>query len=244
MSSGNASRSQGRRGPKGTNDMLHPVRAVIFDVYHTLLSVGPGPEDAAEQWVALWQENFGPAPSLSLLDFDEACRVVVGQDHARRLLDGVAWPEVDWPSVAVGAAADLAGLSPEKLDLFLSSHAKLQRRTHAMPGAAAFLTKIRASGILTGIASNAQRYTFAELTAAGIPPDSFAPDLCFWSFEHGFSKPDPAVFAPLTKKLAAWGIAPPETLMIGDRPDNDISPARAAGWQTWLFEGSWPDLGT
>jgi FMN phosphatase YigB (HAD superfamily) len=30
--------------------------------------------------------------------------------------------------------------------------------------------------------------------------------------------------------------------MIGDRLDNDIEPARAAGWQVWHFQGPWPVL--
>jgi FMN phosphatase YigB (HAD superfamily) len=30
-------------------------------------------------------------------------------------------------------------------------------------------------------------------------------------------------------------IEPSETLLIGDREDNDISPAYVAGWKTWQF---------
>ena len=225
-----------------SSDLMEEVRVVIFDVYHTLLAVDPGPADAAGQWVNLWEDFFGVAPVLSFSEFDEACRDAVAEDHALGKANGVKWPEVDWRQVSAKAASELSGLAGAKLDAFLFAHAKLQRHTRAMPGATAFLTKVRQQGILTGIASNAQGYTFDELDEAEIPVASFKADLCFWSFQRGFSKPDPAVFACLGERLAARGILRHQTLMIGDRLDNDIEPARAAGWQTWHFRGSWPEL--
>ena len=179
---------------------------------------------------------------MLLAEFDEACRAAVAQDHAPRKAAGDRWPEVDWRKVACRAAGGLSGLAPGALDDFLFRHAQLQRTTQAMPGGRSFLASLRQQEILTGIASNAQRYTFDELAAVGLPVDQFEPDLCFWSFEQGFSKPDPAVFSLLNERLAARGILPEETLMIGDRLDNDIEPARAAGWQVWHFQGSWPVL--
>ena len=84
------------------------------------------------------------------------------------------------------------------------------------------------------------------LAAHGLGLDLFDRDLCFWSFEHGFSKPDPHVFQILTARLAARGIRPAETLMVGDRLDNDIEPAQAHGWQTWQLgpaaDGDWAAL--
>jgi FMN phosphatase YigB (HAD superfamily) len=78
----------------------------------------------------------------------------------------------------------------------------------------------------------------------------FDRELRFWSFENGFSKPDPHVFRILTARLEARGISPAETLMVGDRLDNDIEPAKAQGWQTWQLTarkthnaaGNWRDL--
>jgi len=221
---------------------MKPVRAVIFDVYHTLLAVGAGPADADARWVDLWRSFLGTAPGLPLTEFDQSCRTVVEEDHAMKKPAGVNWPEVDWRRVATRAAGELSGLADAPLDAFLYGHARLARTTTAMPGAAAFLTEIRHRGILTGIASNAQRYTLTELAAAGIPAEGFAEDLGFWSYQQGFSKPDPAVFAWLGERLAARGILPEEGLMIGDRLDNDIQPAQAAGWQTWHFQGKWPAI--
>jgi len=216
------------------------VKAVIFDVYHTLLEVSDGPVDAEAQWQAGRPDFSGGKTSGSLAEFDAACRAVVARDHAERKRAGARWPEVDWRSVARRAAPGLAGLDEAALDAFLVFHARLQRRTGAMAGAQEFLTDLRHRGILTGIASNAQNYTLAEMQGSGLWPQEFIPELCFWSFQHGFSKPDPQVFSLLTEKLETRGILPEETLMIGDRLDNDIAPARGAGWQTWHFQGTWP----
>jgi putative hydrolase of the HAD superfamily len=103
---------------------------------------------------------------------------------------------------------------------------------------------------LLGIASNAQAYTLRELSEAlathALGMDLFESHLCFWSFQHGFSKPDPHVFQILTARLAARGIGSAEILMVGDRFDNDIEPARNHGWPTWhlgrLADGDWAGL--
>ncbi len=90
---------------------------------------------------------------------------------------------------------------------------------------------------LLGIASNAQADTLRELQEAlaahSVGLDLFERNLCFWSFEHGFSKPDPHVFRLLTARLRARRISADETLMVGDRLENDLEPARRQGWQTW-----------
>jgi putative hydrolase of the HAD superfamily len=103
------------------------------------------------------------------------------------------------------------------------------------------------SGLPLGIASNAQAYTSHELAAhlgaAGLEPGIFAPDLVLWSWQLGFSKPDPYFFQTLVARLAARGLDPAEVLMVGDRADNDMAPARAAGLMTWHLhpqgDGDW-----
>lgn len=48
----------------------------------------------------------------------------------------------------------------------------------------------------------------------------------------GLSKPDPRFFSYLLRKC---NVQPREAIMVGDRLDNDIIPARAAGMRTILF---------
>ena len=49
------------------------------------------------------------------------------------------------------------------------------------------------------------------------------------SAEEGMEKPDPALFL---RALSRAECAPYEACMIGDRPDNDIAPAKALGMRT------------
>ncbi len=53
--------------------------------------------------------------------------------------------------------------------------------------------------------------------------------LVFASTEFGLSKPDPEIFR---RAIALAGCAPEEALMVGDRLDNDIGPAKSQDWRT------------
>lgn len=232
------------------------VRAVIFDVYQTLLEVGPPPADADARWRALWARLPGNTPPPSLAAFAADCEAVVRREHALAREQGVACPEVYWPAVTVAAAPALRTLDPRALDDWLFAHAQLVRTVRLAPHAGHVLRRLVSTEIALGIASNAQPYTWRELEAGlrtiGLDRAGFDPALCFWSFEQGFSKPDPHVFRLLSTRLQARGISPDETLVVGDRQDNDIAPAHRAGWQAWhlgragtnLAElaGDWPAL--
>jgi len=54
-------------------------------------------------------------------------------------------------------------------------------------------------------------------------------EACLASAEVGLEKPDPAIFR---FALSRAGCSPAEAVMIGDRLDNDIRPARLQGWKT------------
>ena len=53
--------------------------------------------------------------------------------------------------------------------------------------------------------------------------------LCLSSAELGLKKPDPEIFQ---LALSQSGCEPEQAVMIGDRLDNDIRPARLQGWKT------------
>jgi len=59
------------------------------------------------------------------------------------------------------------------------------------------------------------------------------------SDDVGFAKPDPRLFAHV---LYLAGEAPPHVVMVGDRLDYDVRPARRTGMRTvWLLRGEAPD---
>jgi len=230
------------------------IRAVIFDVYGTLLEVGPPPADADARWQSLFHKFFQTAPALSRLDFAIACQRTIAIRHEVARARGIPFPEVLWPEVVAEVLPDFARLTRPAREEFLFQHIQTGHTTQLFEGAADALRQFIRNRCLLGIASNAQSYTLRELDEALVPAalglDLFERDLRFWSYEHGFSKPDPHVFRILSTRLALQGVSPHETLMVGDRLDNDIEPARACGWHTWHLKrdcvtapgGDWADF--
>jgi FMN phosphatase YigB (HAD superfamily) len=219
------------------------IKAIICDVYRTILDVGEAPEDAEERWSRLFRSALGRDPELSLEQLSGRCRDIISEDHREAQRRGILYPEVDWRSVMTRALPGLEVLPGQNVDAFLFDHAQLLRALRIMTGCAAVLRKCQEQGILLGIASNAQAYTVKELelalSKAGLHPSIFQSDLTFWSFEHGFSKPNPYVFEILRARLRSRSLLVSQALMIGDREDNDILPARNTGWKTWRLS----DLG-
>ena len=234
--------------------MRSNLRTVICDIYKTVLEVGPAPADSEARWQRLLAGTFSPAPRMSLAEFNRAVEAIVARDHAGARTVGVPYPEVCWPAVVMEVLPELRRLPEAGRDHFLWQQTQTWHQIRLMPGAADGLRSIRDRGLGLGIASNAQAYTLHELAAAltpvGLSLEIFDPALRFWSFEHGFSKPDPHAFRILGARLLARGVTPSEILMVGDRLDNDLEPARAQGWQTWHLTnapsgpgaGSWADL--
>jgi HAD superfamily hydrolase (TIGR01509 family) len=77
-----------------------------------------------------------------------------------------------------------------------------------------------------GVIANQPAGTKKRLTKWGLMP---LISICLSSAEVGLEKPDPAIFQ---LALSQSGREPPQAVMIGDRLDNDIRPARLLGWKT------------
>ena len=219
-------------------------RAVISDIYNTLLEVGPPPTDASERWEFLWENILADPARLTLEEFAAACEKIIAREHDSALGVGVQNPEIYWPAVAKEALPELARLAETERDEFLYQHAQLQRTTRLMPGAGDVLRKLAEKGVLLGLASNCQPYTLRELdaalAAAKLSQAVFKPELCFFSFAAGFSKPNPHAFRLLRTELQLRGILPADTLLVGDRLVNDLEPARSHGFQTWRLTAAPP----
>jgi len=213
------------------------IRAIIFDIYGTLLEVGPPPPDAEARWQRLFLDLLQTEPRLSRLAFSVASSRVIARHHVAARARGIPWPEVHWPSIVTEALPELAQLSRSDQEEFSFRPIQIGHTTRMTAETATTLRRLKARPGLLGLASNAQAYTVRELqeslTVQGLDVSLFERDLCFWSFEQGFSKPDPHVFRMLTARLAAREIAPQETLMVGDRVDTDVEPARAQAWHAW-----------
>jgi HAD superfamily hydrolase (TIGR01509 family) len=103
------------------------------------------------------------------------------------------------------------------------------------PDARPALAEVRASGVLVGVAGNQSSAMEEWARSAGL-----VVDVLTGSASLGVRKPDPAFFERLVD-LA--GASPDEVAYVGDRVDNDVLPALAAGLVALhLRRGPWGRL--
>lgn len=100
------------------------------------------------------------------------------------------------------------------------------------PDARPCLQALREMGLWVGIAGNQPAQAGQVLRSLSLPADMIGT-----SEDWGASKPDPAFFREVA---AAAPCAPGEIAYVGDRLDNDLKPAKAAGMRTaFIRRGPW-----
>jgi HAD superfamily hydrolase (TIGR01549 family) len=101
------------------------------------------------------------------------------------------------------------------------------------PDAVPAITALRGAGYGVAVIGNQPARRHDELAAIGVQPDVMA-----MSETLGAEKPSPAFFAAA---LGAMGDPRPgDVAYVGDRVDNDVRPAAAAGLRpVWLRRGPW-----
>lgn len=97
------------------------------------------------------------------------------------------------------------------------------------PGVGEMLGRLHARGLRLGLAANQPPRVIAELDRHGIGQLFSHREV---SGHHGYRKPDVRLFL---RALDDLGVAPSEAIMVGDRIDNDIVPARLLGMRTVLI---------
>jgi FMN phosphatase YigB (HAD superfamily) len=101
------------------------------------------------------------------------------------------------------------------------------------PDAVPCLAALKTSGLLVGVAGN-QPPDVSERLFASLGLDL---DVNASSAAWGVEKPDPAFF---TRLASSVGLPPAEIAYVGDRVDNDVLPAKAAGMTAvFLRRGPW-----
>lgn len=100
------------------------------------------------------------------------------------------------------------------------------------PDAIPCLRALVEAGFRVGIAANQPEATEAVLNALDVPLSLVAS-----SERWGVAKPDPAFFRRICDELT---LSAPETAYVGDRLDNDVGPAAAAGMAAvFVRRGPW-----
>lgn len=103
------------------------------------------------------------------------------------------------------------------------------------PDVRAGFAALRAAGLRIGVAGNQPDGVAEALAAMELDADFIAT-----SHQWGVAKPDPRFFAQV---LRATGAAPAHIAYVGDRVDNDVEPARAAGLHPiFIPRGLWGEV--
>ena len=169
--------------------------------------------DETREWCG-WAEFLG-VPRLTLFT---ALGVVMSRGESLRRVFEIFRPDIDFSTVRQTRAALGWRYGFEEGDLY--------------PDARSCLTELRERGFKVLIAGNQPKEAEAALHALDLPVD-FVASSAGW----GVSKPDPLFFQ---KVIEAAGMAPEHIAYVGDRVDNDVVPARAAGMlAVFLRRGPW-----
>ena len=194
------------------------IRAALFDV--------GGPIDTEvehERLVDLYMREALAAEGVHVTDeeFAAAARWAV-EAFAPHAYAAIMWRlcAAD-PHVARRVEARFAATSPERRE----RRGALELR----PGMAPLLESLHERELRLGLAANQPASVIAELDRCGIGRFFSHREV---SGHHGYRKPDVRLFLRACEDL---GVEPTACVMVGDRIDNDIVPARVLGMRTVLF---------
>ncbi len=202
---------------------LAQFRNYIFDLYGTLVDIHTDEEPASFwRWLAERYRTAGAEYEPAVLK--RRYRELVAEGEARiKAESGVTYPEIRLEDVFRALAngkADDAWIRETAAQFRERSRDRLE----TYPGAAEVLKTLRENGKRVYLLSNAQAcFTLSELELCGLA-DAF--DDIRISSDRGMKKPEPRFLADL---IAAHGMRPEETVLIGNDWRTDMAIAAANG---------------
>ena len=234
------------------------IRAILFDIYGTLLISSSGDVDQAE----MTDKNLKSALDAAgitisdgiqnaldhiLMDFEYTIKVC--HESARR--SNVPYPEIDilsiWKIVLIHARRKGLIQFQDTADIMLMTcvFEFLSNKVYPMPGLKETLARLHEICMPLGIVSNAQFYTpvlmnyhLNGVVSLNEKVRGFDQELTVFSYKFGKGKPDPSLFKELTHALKwKYGIIPSETLLVGNDMLKDIYASKQVGFKTVLFAG-------
>ncbi|WP_166823457.1 HAD family hydrolase [Thalassoroseus pseudoceratinae] len=232
---------------------MRGIRAVVFDIYGTLLISGSGDIGSADDnsHHAAFQDALNAVGIREVGDIaavERAYREAIGESHDESRSNGISYPEVEICEVWKHALQRLTQESvvppletnDELLAKLAIEYEVLANPAWPMPNCAATLTTLRDAGLELGIISNAQFFTpdlFPSLLRADLDELGFDPALRFYSYQYRQAKPGTFLYEKSQQALAKLGISPEEALYVGNDMLKDIWPAQQVGFRTALFAG-------
>lgn len=238
-------------GLKPDLSKLPDIRAVVFDIYGTLIISAAGDislADGAKRGhfirEAIERETTFELPPGDSDDSIAAVYLegILNAQNDRRA-EGVEFPEVDicevWDTILDEYGAPQP---PEVIELIAARYECLTNPVWPMPHLKDILAALQENETIElGIVSNAQFYTLemfpAFLEGAPLPELGFSDDLQVYSYRLKEGKPSTRLYETLVENLAKRGIEPAQALFVGNDMRNDIWPAATVGMKTALFAG-------
>ena len=192
---------------------MQSSKAICFDLFNTLVSVGEVPESVGrftadvlgvdrERWNAAC---FGPA--------HEICQPTVHEEILRALAHSID------PAIPQAHIAEAVIERQARFDHALCN---------VKPSVVTTLQQLKAGGFRLALISNASTGEVAAWTAS---PLAALFDVTLFSCECGLKKPEPGIYQ---EALSHLELQPEETLYVGDGGSQEFAGARPLGMHTVL----------
>ena len=234
---------------------ISDVRAVVFDIYGTLISSGVGD-------ISLSSKSNSNDALLHTLS-NQGIKVISTSDSTRlynllilsikyfqrkRSEEGVCYPEVEIRQVwkyflEKLVTKKLINPPPADLDIegLIIEYECRVNPTQPMPGLVDTLNELHQRGLKISIISNAQFYTpllFDALIGKSLSELNICTDCAIWSYILKEGKPSQRLYELSANHLfKIYQIDPKQVLYVGNDMRNDIWPAQSVGFKTALFAG-------
>jgi putative hydrolase of the HAD superfamily len=190
------------------------IRAVIFDI--------GGPIDLETQFEASIDADIRAGLAREGFDVDDAAYAEAERwavdSFAPSLYRAVIWRLTNGDEAASKRVYDSMESGSERRDIF-----------ELRDGIGDVLEALKTRGLILGLAANQPANRIEMLAQYGIGHYIANPGL---SGVYGFRKPDVRLFLRACSEL---GVEPSECIMVGDRIDNDVVPAKLLGIRTVLI---------
>lgn len=234
-----------------------PPKAVIFDIYGTLIISSSGDIDQASMSVQSMKEamdagGFEKDLKDSVYSFLlEQLPLKIKSNHSELRAKGHPFPDVDifkvWNEMFEEAEKSelLKRKGTESLADVIFIFELLSNRVFPMPGMKEILLALKEKNIPLGIVSNAQFYTPIIMNyflsgefSTKQEIDFFDPDLSVYSYKELRAKPDVKLFNKINSTLAnKYNLEPSDAVFVGNDMLKDVYTATNSGLRTALFSG-------
>lgn len=234
-----------------------PVKAVIFDIYGTLIISASGDIDQATLSVENMQKamqaggfsNTYHNDAYAFLVEQLPVKIKEQQEELKKL--GHPYPDVDifkvWNEMfsAAEGKALLKRTGEESLSDVIMVFELLSNKVFPMPGMKEVLLQLKNKGIPLGIVSNAQFYTPIIMNyfitgefSTKQEIELFDPELSVYSYKELRAKPDIKLFDKINRTLKnKYNLQSNDAVFVGNDMLKDVYTAKNSGLQTAIFSG-------